>query len=184
MSQTGANDDVTTGDIFAMLAGDILPAHVHARRRAEARKQKIVDAQHAHEAVLEKLPTEKLLNMRAWATPFENLCIVTIDDQGNDVFRFEHGWRDHDGVFTEEQYIDQIARERALKAVLNRRPHIPNKKEGEDKRRAAATAHHGPKKKGGNKYTNRKRAAREEKLAAKQASRRSERHHKRDFFRW
>lgn len=183
MIDTGLNSDVSKDDIFAMLAGDILPAHIHARRRAEARGQKIADAQLRWEAHYEQFPTVKLLDMREFTTPFEVMCKASIDAEGNDVFSYGYGWRE-DGSFTEEQYVNQIAKERALKAVLNRRPHVPNKVEKETARRAAATAHHGPKKKGGNKYTNRERAARAQKLADKQASRRSERRHKRDFFRW
>ncbi len=176
------NSDVSTDDIFAMLAGDILPAHIHARRRAEARGQKIVDAQLRWEAHYEKLTTVKLLGMRDFTTPFETMCKVIIDAEGNDVFSYEYGWRD--GTFTEEQFVNQIGKERALKAVLNRRPHVPNKVEKVNARRAAATAHHGPKKKGGNKWTNRERAARQEKLDAKRSSRRSERRHKKEYRRW
>lgn len=181
MRQTGDNTDVSTGDIYAMLAGDILPAHIHARRRAEERKQRIVDAQHRHEAHLEQFSTPKLLSMRDFTLPFEQTVEVTIDDEGNDVFKLLYG-RGSD--FTEADYIILVARERALKAVLNRRPHVPNKVEKENVRRAAATAHHGPKKKGGNKFTNRVRAAREQKLADKQASRRSERRYKQRGWRW
>lgn len=182
MSQNDLNSDVSTDDIFAMLAGDILPAHIHARRRAESRGQKIADAQLRWEAHYEQFPTVKLLDMRGFSTPFETMCVAKIDDDGNDVFAYGYGW--HDGSFTEDEYVNMIAKERALKAVLNRRPHVPNKIEKETARRAAATAHHGPKKKGGNKWTNRERLAREQKLEAKRASRRSERHHKKDFCRW
>ena len=182
MNQNDLNPDVSTDDIFAMLAGDILPAHIHARRRAESRGQKIADAQLRWEAHYEQFPTVKLLDMRGFSTPFETMCKARIDDKGNDVFSYDH-WNE-DGTFTEDQYVNQIAKERALKAVLNRRPHVPNKVEKETARRAAATAHHGPKKKGGNKWTNRERLAREQKLEAKRASRRSERHHKKDFCRW
>lgn len=180
MKDTGLNSDVSTDDIFAMLAGDILPAHINARRRAEARGQKIADAQLRWEAHYEKFPTVKLLDMRGFSTPFETMCTARIDDEGNDVFAYD--WSD--GSFTEDEYVNMIAKERALKAVLNRRPHVPNKIEKETARRAAATAHHGPKKKGGNKWTNRERAAREQKLEAKRASRRSERRYKKDFYIW
>lgn len=162
MNQNDLNPDVSTDDIFAMLAGDILPAHIHARRRAEARGQKIADAQLRWEAHYEQFPTVKLLDMRGFSTPFETMCKASIDAEGNDVFAYDH-WHE-DGTFTEEQYVNQIEKETA--------------------RRAAATAHHGPKKKGGNKWTNRERLAREQKLEAKRASRRSERHHKKDFCRW
>lgn len=183
MIDTGLNSDVSKDDIFAMLAGDILPAHIHARRRAEARGQKIADAQLRWEAYYEQFATTKLLDMREFSTPFETMCKASIDAEGNDVFAYEY-WHADDGTFTEDQYVNQIAKERALKAVLNRRPHVPNKVEKETARRAAATAHHGPKKKGGNKWTNRERAAREQKLEAKRASRRSERRHKKDYYRW
>lgn len=170
MSDPDMNADVSNGDIYSMLAGDILPAHIHARRRAEARKQKIVDAQHRYEKWLEQFPTVKLLDMRSWSTPFVDYVQVEIDADGNDHFVSRHDWQGED--FTEENYINGVAHEAALKAVLNRRPHIPNKVEKQSARRAAATEHHGPKKKGGNKFTNRERAAKAQKLADKQASRR------------
>lgn len=181
MIETGLNSDVSKDDIFAMLAGDILPAHIHARRRAEARGQKIADAQRKWEQHYEQFTTEKLLAMREFTLPFEDSVEIRVDDEGNDVITHRYG--DRDSRFTEDQYINEVARGRAHKAVMNRRPHVPNKVEKVKARRAAATAHHGPKKKGGNKYTNRERAAREQKLEAKQASRRSERRYKRDY-RW
>ncbi len=179
MIDTGLNSDVSKDDIFAMLAGDMLPAHIHARRRAEARGQKIADAQRKWEQHYEQFTTEKHLAMRDFCLSFEDSVCITVDDQGNDVIKYRY---DDGSTFTEAEYVNQVARGRAHKAVMNRHPHVPNKVEKENARRAAATAHHGPKKKGGNKYTNRERAA-AQKLADKQASRRSERRYKRDY-RW
>lgn len=175
------NTDVSTTDIFAMLAGEILPAHIHARRRAVERQQKIVDAQHNHEAALEKIHTQRLLNMRTRSMRFEDEFEVLMDDQGNDVFKKRYSYDIH---ITEEQYVDSVAKEAALRAVLNRRPHIPNKKETQSARRAAATAHHGPKKKGGNTKSIREREAHERELVAKRRSRKYEREWKRDQRAW
>lgn len=176
----GKNEDVTNEDIFAMLAGDILPSQIHARRRAVKRIQKIANAQFHAEQRLDKFTTARLLTMRVFTRP--DVFHVHLDESGDDIFLVD---RDRETIrFTEDEYVSLIAEQAALRAVLSRRPHVPNKKEGENQRRAAATAHHGPKKKGGNKNTNRQRAAREQRLEAKQASRRSERIYKQQRWQW
>lgn len=120
------NQDVTNEDIMAMLAGELLPSDIHARRAEKSRKRAVGKRQIEIEAELEKHSTGKLLAMR------------------RSVYRgTEYAENDTAARNEAEAFVY------ALYAVLKRRPHVPGKVEGEKARRNAATAHHGPKKAGG-----------------------------------
>lgn len=164
------NQDVTKDDIMAMLAGELLPSDIHARRAEKARKRAVGRRQVEIEADLEKHSTRKLMSMR------DNL-------------------RHHSDRDTVEERNEQEALSYAVYAVLNRRPHVPNKVEGADARRKAARAHHGPKKAGGRrprfhapvKLSARRKAALERKFSAWFAEQCKERpwpSNQREHYRW
>ncbi len=138
---TNLNDDVSNEDIYRMLAGELLPSDIRKRRARKAAEEALKDRQREIEAELDRLSTQRLLEMRR--RYYKDGGVWRVE---NDEYRRGHEY----GIpATMEEYYEDRAQRQALYAILGRRPHIPNKVEGENKRRRAATAHHGPKKKGG-----------------------------------
>lgn len=169
MTQT--NSDVSVDDVMAMLAGELLPSDIHARRAEKKRLQKVGAIQRRIEGELEAFSTGKLLALRRQFYVYGRH--VYRDNNGD--YLYGDPERERGEPSTEDAYNEQAAYRYAVYAVLNRRPHVPSKTEGETARRTAATAHHGPKKKGGSRKTIRERKEREQKLRSEAAGRRWER---------
>jgi hypothetical protein len=136
------NQDVSVTDIYAMLAGELLPSDIHKQREERQRARAIGKRQCEIEVELQKFSTRKLLAMRQEYY------------SGDAVWESDGAYYKDDGYHTSKaitanEYDDYLARRYALYAILDRRPHVPNKAEGQALRKAAATAHHGPKKRGG-----------------------------------
>ncbi len=165
-----ANADVSLDDVMAMLAGELLPSDIHARRAEKRRLQEVGRIQRRIEGELEQFNTRKLLAMRRQFYVHGEYVF-----KDGDTYLYGDPERGRCVPSTEQAYNEQAAHRYAVYAVLSRRPHVPNKVEGETARRAAATAHHGPKKKGGSRRAIRAREQREQEIRWAKADRRWER---------
>jgi hypothetical protein len=135
------NADVTNDDIFAMLAGELLPSDIHARRALRKMERQCGVLQNKFEIELDKLSTRALIRgMRSESVYFWNY------HEGEYDFGYP---RQSMPMNADETYLTFRARMFAYRKLLTQRPHVPNKPEGHAARRMAATAHHGPKKAGG-----------------------------------
>ena len=141
------NADVTTDDIFAVLAGTKTTADLFARRAERKRLKDMGRRQNEIEAELEKYSTAVLIrSMRQEARDFWN------DQERYGWYVFAQLEGDRICLNPDDRYNEFIARAWAFKKVLGRRRHLPNKIEAYEARKKAATAHHGPSKPGGSKY--------------------------------
>lgn len=118
--------DVTTQDIFGMLAGDFLPRDLEARRRGEQRELARANFRKNHAAYFAKQNTRELIDMLRQCT---------------------RGMRIWIGSFDGFIHIGEVSfgstEEAALRAELATRPHIPNKLEARAIRQAKASKHRG-----------------------------------------
>lgn len=119
------NPDVTTQDIYAMLAGEMEPRDIEYRRNREKHHANVKHFRKNVAGYFALVNTRRLIQMLRDA----HTGSVWIDAMPGFPSIGEQ-------FFTHEE-------ERLLRAELAKRPHIPNKKEGRALRRANAKARHG-----------------------------------------
>lgn len=112
--------DVTTGDIYSMLAGDFLPRDINIRRREKEIQDKTKEFRNNPQKYFEAINTRELIRIlreislsgRLYVYGAGELCVGEIESA-------------------------------AVRAVLSTREHIPNKPQAKAIRAAKAKANHG-----------------------------------------
>lgn len=154
MSTTDKNSDVSTDDIYAMLAGEILPSDIHRRRAARKLQREWGRKQTEFEKEFAGHSTPYLIEQWRREQHEEGYRLERRGDyEYESVKRGGNRWDrppNEIPLDADDAYFRYRTRQFAFKKVIDTRPHVPNKIEGVSKRQqAAASRGHGPKKKGG-----------------------------------